>query len=191
MSNPVKDPANPASFGRCRSGSGSGSGQIIAIRFRPEFPFRSHTESELDGLMSIDKISIKGKVKNFTRLRKQVKVNDKSVAVVPLKCFNRIALVADRETTIEECLCRSGSGSGQIIAIRFRPEFPFRSHTESELDGLMSIDKISIKGKAKNFTQLRKQVKVNDKSVAVVPLKCFNRIALVADRETTIEECLQ
>ena len=30
---------------------------------------------------------------------------------------------------------------------------------------------ISIKGKAKNLTQLRAQVKVNDKSVAVDPLK--------------------
>ena len=37
MSNPVK---NPASFVGCRSGSG----QIIAIRFRPEFPFRSPTD---------------------------------------------------------------------------------------------------------------------------------------------------
>ena len=61
---------------------------------------------------------------------------------------------------------------------------------QSELDGLTSIDKISIKGKAENLTQLRKQVKVNDQSVAVDPLKCFNRIFLVADRETTIEECL-
>ena len=52
------------------------------------------------------------------------------------------------------------------------------------------IDKISIKGKAKNLTQLRKQVKVNDKSVAVDPLKCFNRLVLVVDRETTIEKCL-
>ena len=61
---------------------------------------------------------------------------------------------------------------------------------QSELDGLTCIDKISIKGRAKNFTQLRKQVKVNDKSVAVDPSKCFNRLVLVADRETTIEECL-
>ena len=57
---------------------------------------------------------------------------------------------------------------------------------QSELDGLISIDKISIKGKAKNLNQLRKQVKVNDKSVAHDPLKCFNRIVLVADRQTTI-----
>ena len=28
----------------------------------------------------------------------------KSVAVDPLKCFNRLVLVADRATTIEECL---------------------------------------------------------------------------------------
>ena len=42
MPNSVK---NPASFFGCRSGSGSG--QIIAIRFRfrPEFPFWSHTGS--------------------------------------------------------------------------------------------------------------------------------------------------
>lgn len=61
---------------------------------------------------------------------------------------------------------------------------------QRELDGLTFIDKISIKGKAKNLTQLRKQVKVNNKSVAVDPLKCFNRLVLVADRETSIEECL-
>ena len=36
VSNPVK---NPARFVRCRSGSG----QIIAIRFRPEFPLRSRS----------------------------------------------------------------------------------------------------------------------------------------------------
>ena len=62
---------------------------------------------------------------------------------------------------------------------------------QSELDGLTSIDKISIKGKAKYFSQLRNQVNVNDKSVAVDPLKCFNRLVLVADKETTIEECLK
>ena len=55
---------------------------------------------------------------------------------------------------------------------------------------MTSIDKISIKGKAKNFTKLRKQVKVNDKSVAVDPLKFFNRLVLVADKETTIKESL-
>ena len=31
-------------------------------------------------------------------------MKDKSVAVDPLKCFNRLVLVADRETTTEECL---------------------------------------------------------------------------------------
>ena len=57
---------------------------------------------------------------------------------------------------------------------------------QSELDGLISIDKISIKCKAKILTQIRNQVKVNDKSVAVDPLKCFNRLVLVADRQTTM-----
>ena len=37
----VKIVKNPAKFVGCRSCFGSG--QIIAIRFRPEFPFRSYT----------------------------------------------------------------------------------------------------------------------------------------------------
>ena len=46
-----------------------------------------------------------------------------------------------------------------------------RAVLQHELDGLTFTDKISIKGKAKNLTQLRKQVKVNNKSVAIKALQ--------------------
>ena len=59
---------------------------------------------KLDGLTFNDKFSIKGKVNNLSYLKKTIKVNDRKVFVDSLKLFNRLVLISDRETTLEESL---------------------------------------------------------------------------------------
>ena len=60
-----------------------------------------------------------------------------------------------------------------------------------KLNGLTFNSKISIKGKIRNLSQLMKTVKLNDKQVFVDSLKLFNRLVLISDRETSIEESLK
>ena len=62
---------------------------------------------------------------------------------------------------------------------------------QKELDGLTLVDKMRVKGEVTNLCQLKKTVKLNDRKVVIDSMKLFNRLILIADRETTIEESLK
>ena len=65
---------------------------------------RAQLQIALDGLTFVHEFSTNEKVKNLALLKKPIKVNNINVVIDPLKLFNRLILVSERETTVEESL---------------------------------------------------------------------------------------